>query len=69
MFLLHCNESSKGRSLIHERINQGEVMKTHVEIFLVLSLMTVYLGSVVYLFMNKSAILLSLSYSISSMNI
>ena len=67
--MLHCNESSKGRSLIHERINQGEVMKTHVEIFLVLSLMTVYLGSVVYLFMNKSAILLSLSYSISSMNI
>jgi len=44
-------------------------MKTHVEIFLVLSLMTVYLGSVVYLFMNKSVILLSLSYSISSMNI
>lgn len=67
--MLHCNESSKGRSLIHERINQGEVMKTHVEIFLVLSLMTVYLGSVVYLFMNKSVILLSLSYSISSMNI
>lgn len=64
--LLHCNKLEDEVVIIHERIDQGVFMKNYIESVSLVALVSVYVGVVIYLYTQKAALFLSISYSMSS---